>query len=232
LPDVARQAGVLLQNPLAQQDAEYRRMIIDWGRRQIEQEYPLDAVFAPLNPIRRKLALMEWDRVIRTNGKELRGIVAGAAVSELEFQLQRRQQHILAQDAEELREKATLFDAEVRFRETKRLADEEHARTKELIRLQHELGQEAEDNASRRRIEEKITETEQAISTLLIEAIVKASGLTKPEEVIRATSLVHAEIRRIRHDPDLTADEQHLHIKSLLDTLPQMLRTSARTYDI
>jgi len=227
----ARQAGSLLQDPLALQDAEYRRMIIDWGYRQIDQEYPLDALWAPLNPIRRKLALMAWDRVIRTQGRELREVVAGQAVEELRFQLDRRRTQLLAQDAERLRQTATLFDAEVRFRETKSLGDLEHERNKDLLLLQHDLSQRAEDAASHRRIRERIAESDEAITQLLVQAAIKASGSTAPEEIIRATQLVNDEMRRIRRDPDLTPDEQHLQIKTLLDALPFMMRT-ARPHDV
>jgi hypothetical protein len=214
LPAAVLEAGALLQDPLAMQDAEHRRLIIEWGRRQIAQEYPEDPIRAPLNVVRRKLALLEWERVIRTNGRELRSVVAGAAVRELEFQLQRRQEQLRAQDAERQRQEATRFDAELRIRETTQLADREHERQRDLLRLEHKLGQKAEDAASDRRIQEGIAAADQAIRQRLIEAVIETAGTNSAEETIRATRLVNEEITRIRRDPDLTPDEQHLHIKA------------------
>lgn len=225
LPAAVRQAGSLLQNPLALQDAQYQQMIIAWGRQQIEQQYPDDPLRAPMNLVKRKLALMEWDRVVRTQGRELRQVVAGTAVQELRFQLARRQQQILAADAEARRTAAVTFDAQLRVTETTILADREHQRVQAVIQLQHQLAEAAADAASQRRVNERIAETDQQIRTLLIDALLKAAGDTSADETIRATQLVNREIVRIRHDPTLSPDEQHLQIKALLDTLPGMFRT-------
>jgi hypothetical protein len=51
------------------------------------------------------------------------------------------------------------------------------------------------------------------------------------QERIEATRMVNEEISRIRRDPDLTDDEKHLHIRSLVDTLPTLLKAS-RSHDV
>lgn len=231
LPDHVLQAGSLLQNPLNANNADYRRTIIEWGRRQIEAEYPENPLWAPLNPVKKKLALMEWDRIVRTNGCELRNVVAGAAVEELKFQLQRRQAEILAQDAERRRREQMIHDGDFNLRMATELANRELERQKELIRLQHELEQRAEDAASRRRIDEEIVATDREIRRILIEAVLRASGASTAEETIRATESVNDAITRIRHNPDLSPDEQHVQIKALLDTLPHIVR-NLRPHDV
>jgi hypothetical protein len=212
-------------------DPEYRRLLIDWGYRQIDVEYPPRPGLAPLNPVRRKLAIMAWERVIRTSGSELRAIVAGQAVDELRFQLQRRQNEILAEDAEQRRRRAVTFDTEVQTKTFDHMTEAQQRTALETMREQHRLAQEAEDAASRRRIAEVNAAADQEIARLIIEACLKAAGSTSAEETIRATRLVNEEISRIRRDAGLTPDEQHLHIKTLLDTLPTIMR-NMRAHDV
>jgi len=66
---------------------------------------------------------------------------------------------------------------------------------------------------------------------MILDAWLKSNGSTSAQQTIDAANLVNGEIRRIRRDPDLTPDEQHLQIKTLLDTLPQMLR-NLRPHDV
>lgn len=225
LPVAAQQAGALLQSPLALQDGEYREMIIRWGYEQIEREYPLDPIRAPLNVVRRKAAMMEWEHTIRTQGRELRNVVAGAAVEELNFQLERRRQQILAKDAQDIQRSDAIFYGELRIKEGEYLAAQEHQRAKELLQLQHQLAQEAEDEAMRRRIREATFTTEAELYSFVVQEAVREAGILNVVDMIEATQKVNAEITRIRRDTSLSADEQHIHIKSLLDTLPAMLRT-------
>lgn len=224
LPDSVRQAGTMFQNPLALTDHAYRRKIIDWGFQQIDEEYPLDAVRAPLNVFRRKRAQMEWEGVIRTNGRELRAVVAGHAIDQLRFELDRYRQNVLAADAEARRRDGAAYDFDARQREQELNATRTQRLQIEIMRLQHELNQDAEAAASRRRQSERAHETEQAIAARIADAVIQSMGSTSAEETIKATRLVNEEIAKIRRDSNLTPDEQHLHIKTLLDTLPTMLR--------
>jgi hypothetical protein len=231
LPTRVMEAGSLLQNPLAHNDGDMRRQIIRWGYEQIDAEYPEDPLRAPLNPLKRLWARQEWDRIVRTNGRELRNVVAGAAVEELKFQLQRRQHQITARDAEDLRQEQEVFNAQLRVQEAGQMAALQHTNQKDLLSWQHGLTQDAEDAASRRRLQEQMAAADLEIRNLLTHAIIKASGASTADETIRATRLVNEEITRIRHDPNLSPDEQHVQIKNLLDTMPGMLR-NLRPHDV
>jgi hypothetical protein len=231
LPAVVQQGGTFLSNPMALQDAAYRKMIIDWGYEQIAAEYPLDPVRAPLNALRRKRAEVAWQRVIRTNGKELRNVVAGQAVEQLRFELERYRNDIVAADRERQRQAAVVFDKTHRMDEHESMADLLHQQQLRLMERQHELEQQAADAELKRRKEERAHEVEQEITLKLNEALIRSAGTTSAQEVVDAVRTVNQEISRIRRDPDLTDDERHLHIKSLLDQLPSMLRTP-RAHDI
>ncbi len=231
LSPAMQQAETSFQNPLAMADPEYRRALSEWGYRQIDAEFPLDPIRAPLNAIRRQLAILEWNKVIRTNGRELRGLVAGQAVAELTFQLERRQNEVRAADQEQHRQGSMLFDQGVRTRDFDHTSAVQQRNAIEMLETQHRLAQQAEDAASRRRINELIAASEQEATRMIIDAWLKASGSTSAQQTVDATNLVNREIQRIRRDPDLTPDEQHLQIKTLLDTLPQMLR-NLRSNDV
>jgi hypothetical protein len=221
----------LLQNPLALSDPEYRRTLIDWGFRQIEVEFPLDPIRAPLNAIRRQLAILEWNRVIRTSGRDLRGVMAGQAVQELLFQLQRRQNQILAADAAAQQHRLDVQTSMLRIDEFGQTSAIQHRNEIDSMTTAHRLNQEAEEAASRRRINELIAATDQEATKMIIDAWLKSSGTTSAQQTVDATRLVNEEINRIRRDPNLSTDEQHLHIKTLLDTLPTLLRNQ-RAHDV
>lgn len=224
LPAPVAEAGLLFHRPSVIKDAEAMRQVIAWGHEQIDVAYPEDPIRAPLNVIRRQLAHMEWDRVIRTAGRELRGTIATSIVRELEFEITRRQEQIRADDAEARRRAATTFDAEQRTREHAAMSEINLRLMEAQLRLSHELGQEAEDAASRRRKDERVNDAHQEIAILTAAAVVKTLGTSSAEKTLEATRLVNDEIARIRRNPDLTDDEKHLQIKTLLETLPQMLR--------
>lgn len=226
------QAGVLLQNPLALQDAQYRRMIIDWGYQQIDAEYPLLGPFqAPLNPLRRIGARMEWERVIRTNGKELRATVVGAAVRELAFQLQRREEAIRAADQLLIDQQRTRITTEAQIDSYTRMKQIDFLDWQRRAELEHRWREVEEAAASRRRMDETINATALQISVLLTEANIKAMGTAAADEIFAMTDRVNARILEIRRNADLSPDEKHIAIKTLLDTLPGMMR-AARPHDI
>lgn len=236
LPATVAEAGLLLQRTSIIGDSDARRQVIEWGHQQIDAEYPLDPIRAPLNVVRRQLAHMEWDRVVRTEGKALRGVIASAAVRDLEFEITRRQEEIRADDAERRRRSAVLFDTEVRIREQSIMASlqsqirvNEHRATSqindELARafrmLDHTLTEAAADAASRRRQEERVLETRQQIDKLIAEALIAAMGPNPTDRVIDAARKSGHEIAEIRANPSLTDDDKHLQIQILLQTLPR-----------
>jgi hypothetical protein len=124
-----------------------------------------------------------------------------------------------------------VFNAQLRVQEAGQMATLQHTNQKDLLSWQHGLTQDAEDAASRRRLQEQMAAADLEIRNLLTQAIIKASGASTADETIRATRLVNEEITRIRHDPNLSPDEQHVQIKNLLDTMPGMLR-NLRPHDV
>lgn len=224
LPHVVEQAGVLLQNPLALQDAEYRRMIINWGYQQIDAEYPLDPVRAPLNQFRRIGARMEWERTIRTNGQELRSTVAGTAVRELEFQLQRREEAIRAADQLRIQQEQTRMTSEAQIDSYTRMKGIDFDDWRRRAELEHKWKEIEAAADSRRRMDESINEAAMQISILLSKATIASMGTSSADAIFEVTDRINAKVLEIRRDPNLTPDEKHLQIKTLLDTLPMMLR--------
>ena len=224
LPAHVTEAGLLFQRPTVLNDAAAMEKIVDWGHQQIDVFYPEDPIRAPLNIVRRKLAHMEWNRVIRTQGRELRGMIASSMVQELEFQIQRRQQNLQAQDAETFRRQAVAFDSQQRVREQGALNGIAMRVYETQARLDHELSEKAADAASRRRKKERVAETEHEIAVLVATAIARSMGAASAEKTLEATRLVNDEIARIRKDKELTEDDKHLQIKVLLETLPTLLR--------
>lgn len=224
LPPPVTEAGMLLQQPAIIRDPDAMKQIIEWGRQQIDITYPEDPIRAPLNIVRRKFAHMEWDRVIRTQGRELRGTIASALVRDLEFQVKRHQENVLAADAEARRRGAVTFDGDRRIQEQEATTAIAMRMYDAQRRLDHELQQQAEDAASQRRIAERVNDAHQEIATITAQAIVRTIGSTSAEKTIEATRLVNDEIARIRRQPDVSEDEKHLQIKVLLETLPNLLR--------
>lgn len=224
LPAPVAEAGLLFRRTSITNDAEAMRQVIAWGHQQIDISYPEDPIRAPLNIVRRRMAHMEWDRVIRTSGRDLRVTIASQIVRDLEFEIKRRQDEILAEQAETRRRAATMFHGELRVREFGATSEINLRIMEAQLRLTHELNEEAEDVASARRIKERISETQQEIAKLTAEAIVKAMGGSSAEETIKATRLVNDEISRIRNHPALTEDDKHIQIRTLLETLLHMLR--------
>ncbi len=231
LPAPVAEAGLLFRQASITNDAEAMRQVIAWGHQQIDVSYPEDPIRAPLNIVRRQLAHMEWDRVIRTTGRDLRGAIASQIVRDLEFEIKRRQDEMLAEQAETRRRAATTFDGEQRVREFGATSEINLRLMEAQLRLTHELNEKAEDAASARRIKERINDTQQEIAKLTAEAIVKAMGGSSAEETIKATRLVNDEISHIRNNPDLTEDDKHIQIRTLLETLPHMLR-NVRPQDV
>lgn len=225
LPNVVEQAGVLLQNPLALQDAQYRRMIIDWGYQQIDAEYPVLGPFrAPLNGFRRVAARTEWERVIRTNGKELRSTVAGTAVRELQFQLQRREEAMRAADQLRIQQEQTRMTSEAQINSYTRMKEIDFVDWERRARLEQHWQEAAAAADSRRRMDESTNEAAMQISIQLSKATIAAMGTSSADAIFAATDHVNAKVLEIRRDTNLTPDEKHLQIKTLLDTLPMMLR--------
>jgi len=231
LPAPVAEAGLLFRQPSILSDAEAMRQIIAWGHQQIDVSYPEDPIRAPLNIMRRKWAHMQWDRVIWTQGRELRGLIASQIVQDLAFEIKQRQDRIVADEAERRRQAATTFDSGTRINEHESISDINVRIMEAQLRLSHELNEKAEDAASARRIKERISETQQDIAKLTAEAIVKAMGGSSAEATITATRLVNDEISRIRNNRDLTEDDKHIQIRTLLETLPHMLR-NVRSQDV
>lgn len=229
LPATVVEAGLLFQRSAITTDAEAMRQISAWGHQQIDVAYPEDPLRAPVNLIRRKLAHMEWDRVIRTTGRDLRGTIASQLVRELEFSITRRQDRIRADDAERIRQHAITYDTQMRVKEAGALAEIHGRVTADQMRLGHTLNEEAQDNASRRRITEQIRQMEGQITIMTTEALLRTMGTSSAEKTIEAVRLVNTEITSIRNNPNLTDDDKHLQIKTLLETLPTILRGSRST---
>ena len=231
LPAPVAEAGLLFRQTAITSDAEAMRQVIAWGHQQIDIAFPEDPIRAPLNIVRRRLAHMEWDRVHRTAGRDLRGTIASQIVRDLEFQIKRRQDEALAADAEARRQVAVASDGRQRIDEHIAMSEINLRLMEAQLRLSHKLNEKAEDAASGRRIKERINETQQEIARITAEAIVKTIGTTSAEKTIEATRLVNNEISRIRNNPTLTDDDKHLQIKTLLETLPHMLR-NVRPQDV
>lgn len=103
LPGLVAEAGLLFRRPMIAEDPAAMRQLIDWGNQQIDIAYPEDPIRAPINVLKRMKARREWNRVISTLGRELRGTIANQMVRDLEFEFKRRQDDILARDAEQRR---------------------------------------------------------------------------------------------------------------------------------
>jgi hypothetical protein len=230
LPDSVQRRAPELQSALVAADPDSRRQLIAWGYRQIDAEFPLDPIRAPLNAVRRRLAILAWEKAIRDSGAELRRVVVSQAPREVEFQIQRRQNEILADDAERRQRAAERYASQRHFEELQRTSRWTLDQQKELLKYEHDLTQSAEDAASRRRKEELLAEAEQERVSAIIDHWIATSGGTSVDDAINATNRVNQEISRIRRDPNLSTDEQHLHIKTLLDTLPSLLR-NLRAHD-
>lgn len=224
LPRPVEEAGLLFQRAGIQNDPQAMDRIIAWGHEQITVAYPEDPLRAPLNPFRRWLARWEWNRVIRTAGRDLRGTIASTMVQELAFEIERRQTDILARDAEVRRQEAVRFDTGVRIQELDLTEQVRLKNDKERMNHAHKLQQEAEDAASYRRMAERVNETEQEIIHMTTRAILESAGTSSAQEVLDLVTKVSNEVTRIRHDDSLDDDDKHLHVKTLLETLPEMLR--------
>lgn len=224
LPATVHQAGLLFQQAMFQHDPAAMQHIIDWGYAQIEIEYPADPIRAPLNLIRRLAAQKEWRQVIRTSGRQLRGTIAAASVKELEFQLQRRRDAIVAADNQAAQERAVTFTQSQQIKSYTQMKDVDFTDWRERSRLEHEWREAEAAAESRRRMDERIQDTSLQISVLLHEAVIKSMGTTSADKIFAATDRVNAKVLEIRRDANLTPDEKHLQIKTLLDTLPMMLR--------
>jgi hypothetical protein len=176
--------------------------------------------------------------VVRTAGKNLRGTIMSSIVRDLEFEITRRQEEIRADDQEHRRRSAVLFDAEVRLNEQKhvsehqsRLRIQEHERlsqinhriAQEQMRLEHELHQQSEDAASRRRQDERAQEFEHQITLLFADAIKNQLGENPTQAMIDAARAVGHELAEIRRNPAFTEDDKHLQIQILLQSLPRVI---------
>lgn len=104
---------------------------------------------------------------------------------------------------------------------------------RELIKLrgEHRLSEEAKSTDWSHRKEEIHIVGDLDLRRMVIEAVAQAMKQSSAQERIEATRLVNEEISRIRRDPDLTDDEKHLHIRSLVDTLPTLLK-AGRSHDV
>lgn len=222
LPAPVAEAGLLFQRASVVGDPEAMKRIIEWGHQQIDVAYPEDPLRAPLNVIRRLRAHYEWDKVVHTTGRELRGTIMSAIVRDLEFEIKRRQDDTLARDAEARRRDAVLFDAEVRTKEQEFIVNLHNQITQDQMRLQHQLNQEAAENESKRRMEERAHETQQQINQKITEIIVAAMGRNPTDEVIRAAQRVGHQVAEIRSSTELTDDDKHDQIMILLQAMPQI----------
>lgn len=219
LPTVVEQAGVLLQNPLALQDAEYRKMIIDWGYQQIDAEYPLDPVRAPLNRFRRIGARMEWERTIRTNGKELRSSVAGTAVRELQFQLQRREEAIRAADQLRIQQEQTRMTSEAQIDSYTRMKEIDFVDWERRARLEQHWQEAAAAADSRRRMEERINDAAAEISILLSKAKISAMGTSSADMIFEATDRsYHKTDRNTANNRPYECEHRRTRLKAFRDS--------------
>jgi hypothetical protein len=224
LPAPVQQAGLLLQQAHIANDPRALESVRQWGHAQIDAIYPEDPIRAPLNVVRRKMAHMEWDRAVRSSGREFRGAIMEASVKQLQFEIERRQANILQQDREEHRQKGVIFDANIR---TKELDLQEEIRLRyerERMRLAHDLQQLAEDAASERRKRERVNDAVSEVLVMLSRASAESMGTSSADEMFDLVSMVNGELSRIRHDSALDDDDKHIHIKTLLDSLPHMIR--------
>lgn len=231
LPGPVAEAGLLFRRPMIAEDPAAMRQLIDWGHQQTDIAYPEDPIRAPVNLIRRMNARREWDRVIRTLGKDLRGTIANQIVRDLEFEFKRRQDDILARDAEQRRREAVTFDGTQRVQEYDVTSQINLRNEKDRLRFSHELAEQAEDNASRRRKEERINETEQQIRLLISQAIQDSMGTSSAQEVLDLVTNITSRISEVRKDKSIDEDDQHIFIKTLLDSLPLMIR-KVRDHDL
>lgn len=238
LPAPVVEAGLLFQRASILGDREALQRIIDWGHEQIDVAYPEDPIRVPLNLIRRARAHREWDKVVRTAGKDLRGTIMSSIVRDLEFEITRRQDEIRADDQERRRRQAVLFDADVRLKEQKHFSEhqselriKEHERisqinhriAQEQIRLEHDLRQQGEDAASRRRKDERDQELEHQITLIFADAIKNQLGENPTQAMIDAASAVGHKLAEIRSNPAFTEDDKHLQIQILLQSLPRVI---------
>jgi hypothetical protein len=100
-----------------------------------------------------------------------------------------------------------------------------------LLRETHHLNEEAKRSAWEHRKEEHLVVGDLELRRMVVEAVANAMKQSSAQERIEATRMVNEEISRIRRDPDLTDDEKHLHIRSLVDTLPTLLK-AGRLHDV
>lgn len=224
LPSQVEEAGLLFQQTGIQQDPESMRRIIAWGHAQINVAYPDDPIRAPLNIFRRQFARWEWNRVIRTAGRDLRGAIASTMVRQLEFDIQRHQQDVLARDAEIRRREAVTFDTRQRIQEYDLTSQITLRNDKERLQYSHDLQQQAEDAASRRRSEELVVATEQEVIRLINEAVIASAGSNATKEAMDTVKTINAEVARIRASKVLNEDDKHLQIKNWLDAIPVLLQ--------
>jgi len=224
LPKVVEEAGLLFRQASVRQDPQSMKRIIDWGHEQINVAYPEDPIRAPLNVIRRQFARWEWNRVIRTAGRDLRGTIASTMVRELEFEIQRRQSDILARDAEIRRQEAVTFDTRQRIQEFDLTEQIKLHNDKQRMQFGHDLHQQAEDAASRRRSEELVVATEQEVIRLINEAVIASAGSNATKEAMETVTTINEEVARIRASTVLNDDDKHLQIKNWLDAIPMLLQ--------
>ena len=166
--------------------------------------------------------------MIRTAGEDLRGVIANQAVKDLEFELDRRRRQSLAEEEAQRERDKILFDSRVAIDTHQVTSRINLDNDKERMTHEHFLREEAEDRASERRIKELRETIEGDIARIGAEAIAKAMGTSSAEDVFNTVTTVNEEVRRIRNDPDLTNDDKHSSIKTLLENLPAMIYRASR----
>jgi hypothetical protein len=226
LPAPVQQAGLLLQQAHIARDPQALEFVRQWGHAQINATYPDDPLRAPLNIVRRPLAHREWDQVVRTYGKTLRGAIMDAAVQDLRFKIELHQEQLRAEAHEKRRQGAVLFDTHIRLQELDASEAIKLKYDRERMQLTHHYEQESEDAASERRKSEHVSEAEKEVRILIGRAYTESIGTSSAQDMLDLVSKVNIELSRIRHDADLDDDDKHVHIKTLLDSLPHVIRSA------
>ncbi|MGH2535628.1 MAG: hypothetical protein ACRDJW_25505 [Thermomicrobiales bacterium] len=231
LPARVTEAGLLLHRASILSDPEALQRVIDWGHEQIDIAYLDDPLRAPLNLYRRLRAHQEWDKVVQTTGRDLRGTIMSSLVKELEFEIERRQEDIRARDAERRRQEAARHDSQLRVDEHERISAIDLDRDRARLQRAHGLHEQAEDAASRRRREERTHDVDLEITAAFAAAIVEAIGPNPTDDMIDSARKIGHEIAAIRANPHLTDDDKHLQIQILIKSLERRTR-SLRAHDV